>query len=120
MRASAVLYVRQSHVWSEDKNSTSSTTFRIFPTLNEAILKKKLYLCTRNYKTHSVMTETKTKKAFKDWDISDFDFAHAESLADQPLRRNHIPFYGFNKVPKGEHRPQFPKHYPTSNLADVL
>ena len=63
---------------------------------------------------------TETKKDFKDWDISDFDFAHAESLADQPLRRDHIPFYGFNKVPKGEPRPQFPKHYPTSNLADVL
>ena len=59
-------------------------------------------------------------KAFKDWDISDFDFAHAESLADQPLRRDHIPFYGFNKVPEGEHRLQFSKCQPTSNLADVL
>ena len=49
---------------------------------------------------------TETKKDFKDWDISDFE--------------DHIPFYGFNKVPKGEPRPQFPKHYPTSNLADVL
>ena len=35
---------------------------------------------------------TQTKKAFKDWDISDFDFANAESLADQPIRRDHIPF----------------------------
>ena len=66
------------------------------------------------------MTETKTKKDFKDWDISDFDFAHAESLADQPIRRDHKPFYGFNKVSKGARRPQFPQHYPTSNLADVL
>ena len=70
------------------------------------------------FQIYSVMTET--KKAFKDWDISDFDFAHAESLADQPIRRDHIPFYGFNKVPKGARRPQFPQHYPTSNLADVL
>ena len=59
-------------------------------------------------------------KAFKDWDISDFDFAHAESLADQPLRRDHIPFYGFNKVPEGEYRLQFSKCQPTSNLTDVL
>ena len=73
---------------------------------------------TRNYKTHSVMTQT--KKEFKDWDFSDFDFANAESLADQPIRRDHVPFYGFNKVPKGERRPQSPQHYPTSNLADVL
>ena len=28
---------------------------------------------------------TETKKAFKDWDISDFDFAHAESLAHKPI-----------------------------------
>ena len=28
---------------------------------------------------------TQTKKDFKDWDFSDFDFAHAESLADQPI-----------------------------------
>ena len=63
---------------------------------------------------------TQTKKDFKDWDFSDFDFAHAESLADQPIRRNHIPFYGFNKVLKGERRPQSPQHYVTSNLVDVL
>ena len=28
---------------------------------------------------------TQTKKAFKDWDFSDFDFAHAESLAHKPI-----------------------------------
>ena len=28
---------------------------------------------------------TDTKKAFKDWDNSDFDFAHVESLAHKPI-----------------------------------
>ena len=40
------------------------------------------------------MTENKTKKAFKDWDISDFDFAHATSLAHKPIRPGH-PFNFF-------------------------
>ena len=57
-------------------------------------LRKNSYLCTRNYKTHNVMTENKTKKAFKDWDISDFDFAHATSLAHKPIRPGH-PFNFF-------------------------
>ena len=61
---------------------------------------------------------TETKKAFKDWDISDFkDF---ESLADRPIRRDRTPFYGFNKVLKGERCPQFPNNQTTSSLADVL
>ena len=60
---------------------------------------------------------TQTKKPFKDWDFSDFDFAHAESLADQPIRRNHTSFNGFIKATGP--RPQY-KNYPTSNLADVL
>ena len=60
---------------------------------------------------------TQTKKAFKDWDFSDFDFGHAESLADQPIHRNHTSFNGFIKVigPRLQY-----KDYPTSNLADVL
>ena len=62
---------------------------------------------------------TQTKKDFKDWDFSDFDFAHAESLADQPIRKGHVPFYGFNKALKGESRPQY-KDLPTSNIADVI
>ncbi len=60
---------------------------------------------------------TQTKKAFKDWDFSDFDFAHAESLADQPIRRNQTSFNGFIKAIGP--CPQY-KDYPTSNLADVL
>lgn len=62
---------------------------------------------------------TKTKKQFKDFDISDFEDM-GESLAQFPIRRNSTPFYGFNKVKKGEPCPQFPNNSPTSNLADVL
>lgn len=81
-------------------------------------LRKKLYLCTRNYKIHSVMTET--KKDFKDWDISDFkDFTDMGGMQKFEESRSHRPFFGFNKQPKGTpHRPY--KNYPTSNLADVL
>ena len=50
------------------------------------------------FQTQFIMAQT--KKAFKGWDFSDFDFAHAESLADQPIRKGHIPFYGFNKALK--------------------
>ena len=56
-------------------------------------------------------------KAFKDFDIS--DFKDVESLAQYPIRRDHIPFYGFNKVKRGERLPQFPNN-PTLNLADAL
>ncbi len=56
-------------------------------------------------------------KAFKDWDISDFDFAHAESLAGQPIRKGHGSFNGLVKS-IGSH--QQLKDYPVSNLADVL
>ena len=63
------------------------------------------------------MTETKTKKAFKDWDISDFDFAHATSLAHKPIRPGR-PF-NFFRTKKGEPCPKYVEH-PTSNLAEVL
>lgn len=59
-----------------------------------------------------------TRKAFKDWDISDFKDI-GESLAQAPIRRDRTPFYGFNKVKEGAPRPQFP-NLPTSSLADVL
>lgn len=66
------------------------------------------------------MTENKTKKAFKDWDISDFkDFTDMGGMQKFEESRSHRPFFGFNKQPKGTpHRPY--KNYPTSNLADVL
>ncbi len=32
-----------------------------------------------------VVTDFDKVKAFKDWNISDFDFAHAESLAHKPI-----------------------------------
>ena len=70
------------------------------------------------FQIYSVMTET--KKAFKDWDISDFkDFTDMGGMQKFEESRSHRPFFGFNKQPKGTlHRPY--KNYPTSNLADVL
>ena len=69
------------------------------------------------FQIHSAMMET--KKAFKDWDISDFDFAHAESLANNHIPKNRRPFIPFVKLPKVVERKPYP-NYPTSNLADVL
>lgn len=56
-------------------------------------------------------------KAFREWNFCDFDFAHAESLADQPIRKGHASFNGLVKS-TGFH--QQSKNYPVSNLADVL
>ena len=84
---------------------------------NGTIIQNFSYLCSRNYKTHNVMTQT--KKEFKDWDISDFDFANAESLAQSSVQTNRRPFIPFVKLPKGVERKPYP-NYPTSNLADVL
>ena len=62
---------------------------------------------------------TQTKKDFKDWDFSDFDFANSESLAQSSIQTNRRPFIPFFKRLKVvEHKP-YP-NYPTSNLADVL
>jgi len=63
------------------------------------------------FQIYSVMTET--KKAFKDWDISDFkDFTDMGGLQKFEESRSHRPFFGFNKQPKGTpHRPY--KNYPT-------
>lgn len=48
------------------------------------------------------MTETKTKKDFKDWDISDFkDFTDMGGMQKFEESRSHRPFFGFNKQPKG-------------------
>lgn len=108
----------ESRLWSETYNSTRfSSLFNAQTARNSQTF---LYLCTRNYKIHSVMTETKTKKAFKDWDISDFkDFTDMGGMQKFEESRSHRPFFGFNKQPKGTpHRPY--KNYPTSNLADVL
>ena len=45
---------------------------------------------------------TETKKAFKDWDISDFkDFTDMGGLQKFEESRSHRPFFGFNKQPKG-------------------
>ena len=60
---------------------------------------------------------TQTKKAFKDWDIS--DFKDMGSLAHHPIQEGHISFNGFVKAIKGQPCPQY-KDYPTSRLADVL
>ena len=58
-------------------------------------------------------------KPFKDWDMGDFDFAHAESLANMSFQTSRRPMIPFLKAPKGVERKPYP-NYPTSNLADVL
>ena len=58
-----------------------------------------------------------TKKAFKDWDIS--DFKDMGSLPQMPISKDRRPFYGFCKVKNGEPRPQSAIGR-TSKLADVL
>ena len=64
---------------------------------------------------------TETKKAFKDWDISDFkDFTDMGGMEKfKASLDSHRPFFGFNKLPKGTQRRPYEK-YLTSNLADVL
>ena len=48
------------------------------------------------------MTETKTKKDFKDWDVSDFkDFTDMGGMQKFEESRSNRPFFGFNKQPKG-------------------
>ena len=45
---------------------------------------------------------TEAKKAFKDWNISDFnDFTDMGGLQKFEESRFHRPFFGFNKQPKG-------------------
>lgn len=63
---------------------------------------KKIKICTfaPEFQIHSAMTET--KKAFKDWDVSDFkDFTDMGGMQKFEETRSHRPFFGFNKHPKG-------------------
>jgi hypothetical protein len=61
---------------------------------------------------------TETKKAFKDYDIS--DFKDMGSLPKWPeTTEKHRPFIPFIKAQKGMPRMTY-RDYPTSKLADVL
>jgi len=60
---------------------------------------------------------SKSKKQFKDFEIS--DFIDMGSLPKDKETVSHRPFFGFNKTRKG--KPVVPyKDYPVSKLNDVL
>ena len=73
------------------------------------------YFCNVNEKAKISMS--KSKKQFKDFEIS--DFIDMGSLPKDKETVSHRPFFGFNKTRKG--KPVVPyKDYPVSKLNDVL
>ena len=58
-------------------------------------------------------------KAFKDFDISDFEVMGSIAKLTGKTPSKHRPFFGFNKTKKGKVITPY-KNYSVSNLDDVL